>query len=343
MGSLREGLAKIQRELPFSLRENRFQVGVRNLRKVVDGLNLPELKASDWVIEPAFKFDEEAGQGITYAHDSLWFLTSSSMVFAYEISGPPTAPVVRRIAERSREDLIRECGLDPGAILWRFPPTSYFGDIEGAGYGNGLLWVPVECRNQEEDGILLMALSEKLEVVCYARPNPAIGSQFCAIHPWNHLLYMVNDDYEKKFKLSSLTALDPQPFLDVLQDRSKWRTRVQARLTFCQFTFYDEQGRSAIKLPGDWWQGLVFSPRGRVYVGTCDSDKAHASYLSVHDGLTGRRISVLDHFTEDRYEIEGFSLHPSGVLYVAICNNWLGRTDELHVRGFRHRQPPFSL
>ena len=70
-------------------------------------------------------------------------------------------------------------------------------------------------------------------------------------------------------------------------------------------------------------QGLAFSTNGRIYVTRSLGEGPWNNLIYVYNALTGQRFGEGREwdFSGSNDEIEGISVHPSGVLYVAVADN----------------------
>jgi hypothetical protein len=95
-------------------------------------------------------------------------------------------------------------------------------------------------------------------------------------------------------------------------------------------------------------EGAVFSPNGWLYVTRWTSHDVIGikagfnNYVEVYDAMTGVRLGRRYYnFTGAYDEIEGLTLHPSGSIYVAVCDNDVWNDDEFEVHAFSHPDPSF--
>lgn len=133
-------------------------------------------------------FNEREAQGLTYAHDDIWFLSSRNCISKWRVTGsnlyePDRVESMKSDVTRSDlHDLVRYNMFDPG--------YDHIGDID---YHKGLIFAPVEYQNYRRPA-LLMAFSDDLQLIGYALlPGGYTTCPFCAINPKTGLLYLLNN------------------------------------------------------------------------------------------------------------------------------------------------------
>jgi hypothetical protein len=266
-------------------------------------------------------FEVEDPQGIVHAGSSTWFLSSQFTVRRCTIEGgDPFRPTdVVHGSSRHIDDLLEEAGL----------PDEYdhFGDL---GFRGSIVYVPVR-RVDEERPHLIVGLSTQLRVVGWAELSSTTGESACAVNPWNGYLYVPGRDNSGR-----LEAYDRSPFDARLGQPSLWGRRLSiARRQASDIRLRTPAGAN----DGGGIQGFAFSANGRIYVTRSLGDGPWNNLIYAYNALTGRRFGDGREwdFSGSGDEIEGISIHPSGVLYVAVADNdpeWID-TDDFDLYTFR--------
>ena len=90
-------------------------------------------------------------------------------------------------------------------------------------------------------------------------------------------------------------------------------------------------------------QGITFSEDGYIYIAWYTAYENHligetiewSNYLRVYNALTGTFLYNNEYDFEGILdEIEGLSIHPSGVLYVAVCDHDIFEKDDFMIHAF---------
>ena len=320
MQSLAAALTHVGKKSPFSVR-NDFQTYPKSLREMMRIMNLPKPDLGQLKNRRVYEFSVDDAQGLTYATGDTWYLTSQWKLFQFWIEGQdiyrPTA--IRQVKSIHLHELINAAGLNKNDY-------DHIGDVDCF---QDMLFVPIR-RKGNTPPHLLFGLSKDLEVVSFADVVESSDS-WCTINPWNRALYMPDDKDSH-----CLNAYDVSSFLDILPRRNEWGHRqVLNRLKNKSFTLRKEDG--SIDTSGGF-QGCFFSANGRMYLPRAASYTwGWRNYLHVYETLTGVRLNVSQEydFPSTWDEIEGISIHPSGVIYIAVADNDEIGTDEFWVYAFR--------
>ncbi len=302
-----------------------YPLSVRELVRVAR-LPSPNLTALEPDDPDAFhSFRENEAQGIVFAGGTRWFLSSRYRMFRYRMIGSdPFRPTsVTREAETSLELVADRAGLDRDNV-------DHIGDLA---YANGLLFAPLRSLRGPH---VIVGLNEGLRVVAWGELAQSAADYLCAVHPWNGLLYVMGGGSQS----DQLEAYDVALFLAARDRSAEWGRRVSLprnegatiRLTKPNGTA-DAQGG----------QGVAFSANGRIYVTRALEHSVLGRTLHWHNriyvysALTGRRFGDGREwdFAGRLDEIEGVSVDPSGVVYVAVRNKNLFATDDFDLFAFR--------
>lgn len=324
MKGLRQALASWDIEPPCRIPDV-LRTHPKSLKEIVCILNLPAPKLEAFERRKAHEFSENNAQGLAYAYGQVWFLSSERNLFKCSVTGEDLyRPTFRHLAKRSLSRLLAEAGLDEDGY-------DHIGDLD---YCDGLLFAPIRHRSHRTPHALL-ALSEDLEVVGYAVLLQNTKDSWCAINPWNKLLYMPSEDSK-----GLLVVYDPSPFFAILPHRSRWGERVDLPPQAAKsFYLYREDG-TLDRVSGE---GASFSANGWLLLsewycrthafGECID---FANSLRIYSALTGVRFDKREYNFDGHYdEIEGVSIHPSGIFYVAVCDNDVWDSDEFMIYAFR--------
>jgi WD40 repeat protein len=181
-----------------------------------------------------------------------------------------------------------------------------------------------------------------MEVVGYSILPTDISDSYCAFNPWNKMLYMPNATGQDHF----ISAFDVSQYFERLLNRDMWGEPISITRRADENFYFFSKGK-IVKVSSV--QGLVFSPNGRVYLTWYAHKKGGPWYnrIAVYDSLTGNFIDEKEFDFEGTYdEVEGLSLHPSGTLMVAVCDNdyvEVPCVDEFMVFAYKHKDDQFSV
>ena len=327
MQSLRLSLAKLGMKPPFSVRSN-LQTYPESLSELMKIMNLPNPDFAKLQYKRIFDFTEENAQGVTYSYEDNWMLSSEGNIFKYKIEGAnlyvPTN--VTRLKAASLQNLLKLTAMDETEF-------NHIGDID---YYNGLVFAPIKCTSG--DAHVVLALSGDLELVGYSRLAMSTGDSWCTVNPWTRQLWMPN-----RQSTHYLDVYDVSDFYTLLQRRGQWGAAAQAKLlSNRRFSFFKEDGTPDYV---ESIQGIAFSRNGRLYVARYNGDGPWENYMHIFNALTGTRIAVSPeyNFPGTYDEIEGLSIHPSGIIYVAVADNDIIGDDEFELYAFRYTDPSFPL
>jgi hypothetical protein len=335
MESLVKSLAKVEKKPPFSLRKG-FQSHPSSLREMMRIMNLPNPDIETLEYRMVFDFSEDNSQGIAYADGNTWFLSSEYIISQFVINGAdlynPTDWGCTK--EVNLSNLIEATNLNPAE----------FNHIGAIDYFEGLLFAPIKCTTNE--GHILLGLSKDLEVVGYSRLPTTASDSFCAINPWNRLLYMGIDS-----RTDCLQMYDVSRFYDIWRSRRNWGQSIPINLLNQEFHLFLKDGVTPrMRMAGEDIQGIAFSNNGRLYVTSWTPKTflfgyvvAWHNYLHIYNTLTGALLGIKEYdFPGSSMEIEGLSIHPSGIIYVAVCDND-PNTDEFEIHAFKYQNPSFPV
>jgi hypothetical protein len=316
------------------------------LLEIVRILNLPDPDFSGWSRRCVLSFSENKAQGVVFAHDDVWFLSSKDTVFRFSVEGSdlyqPTG--VHRVSRKSRNELVQEAGLDGDDYV----------HIGGLGYLDGLVFVPIENKDHNAPWLLL-GITEELRLVGYSFLPRETRDAFVAINPWNRLLYV-----SSRSETNHLYAYDASEFLQLLPYPQLYgalvctQSREERNISLFleddipddtpgpQGISFSEDGyiflswwRCTTRIedvsPWDplWWLAVLIADIG----GECVE---FANHIRVYNALTGVFLYERKYDFEGTLdEIEGLSVHPSGVLYVAVCRHDLPDEDEFEIHAFQ--------
>ncbi|MBE9569243.1 MAG: hypothetical protein IMF11_01335 [Proteobacteria bacterium] len=320
MKSLRNSLAKVGIKPPFSVPSG-FQTHPKRLKEMIRIMNLPEPDINALQHRKVCDFAENDAQGLTYAYGNIWFLSSTENIFKYSIEGTDlyNPDKVCRLKKKSLSDLNRETDLDK--------QFCHCSDID---YFDGLTFVIVRYGG-DDPPYLLLALSENLEVVGYSWLSPETGDSWCAISPWNGLLYTPSDQ-----NAHLLIPYDVSEFYKVLPYPHKWGKRVNINLKEKGFILRKEDGSLDDEVNSH--QGIAFSQNGRLYITRYNGNGPWYNYIHIYNALTGVRLGVSEEYDFPDFwdEIEGISIHPTGIIYIAVAINQNIFTDRFQIYGFKY-------
>ena len=326
-----------------------FQSYPLQLRELLRISSLPKPDLDRLDTERVKSFSENNAQGVVFAHDTVWFLSSEKGVFRFAIDGPdPFHPSdVRQESSVRLTDLVQTAVGLQGTY-------DHIGDLA---YHDGLVFAPIRFKPDSPGTPLItglvnaywpapvlphviMALTEDLRLVGWAALAPSASDSLCAVHPWNGLLYVTSADHP-----GELEAYEIGAFLARKDSPGDWGQAVaMPPRADARIRLLTENG--APDTSGGI-QGITFSRNGRLYLTRFTSHEVlwvytyFDNYVCVYDSLTGIRLSgpkEID-FSGIGDEIEGTDVHPSGVLYVAVADNDVN-TDEFELYAFRLRDLP---
>jgi hypothetical protein len=231
------------------------------------------------------------------------------------------------VARKSRSELVQEVGLDGDDYV-------HIGDL---GYLDGRVFVPIESKDHDDDWLLL-GLDEELHVVGYSLMPHDKKDSFVAINPWNELLYVCS----RLEETNHLYAYDVSRFLQVPPHQYGMCVDTQPP---------EDEDRRSISFLGEdgnpdnlhGVQGVSFSEDGYVFLAWYQCRKEllgecveWANHIRVYNALTGMFLHEKEYdFPDTLDEIEGLSVHPSGVLYVAVSNHEILDTDYFEIYAFQ--------
>lgn len=324
MKSLKQSLSKVGIQPPFTI-PGGFHTCPPSILKLVRILNLPTPELDNLDHKMVHDFSEENPQGIAYAYGDVWFLSAEKNLFKYSIKGPDFfKPTVRRLRKKGLSTIIGESDINT---------TGHnFDHIGGIGWCDGLLFASIRDGGNKKAHIVL-GLSRNLDVVGYSWLAKGTADAWCAVNPWNRLLYMSTEESARYFIIYDISE-----YFRVLTQPDKWGRQVSMPLTQKKFLLYKNNGEpdEATSV-----QGTVFSPNGRLYVAWYVEHPTYwTSHLRVYNALTGVRLDDKTYdFSGVGDEIEGLTVHPSGYIYVAVADNDWPSTDEFELHAFKYRDP----
>lgn len=345
MLSLAQSLAKVGKKLPFSI-QNDFQTHPNSLGEMMRIMNLPDPDINTLLHEKLLVFTEDNCQGLTYVKQDIWFLSSKKKIVKVRLPGMNSKLDFLK-DELNLSDLNEITTLKP----YKFDDNHYnhFGDID---HFNGLIFVPVEhedFQNKTKEPILL-ALSTNLELVGYSflygmktledqfgYERDYYGAACCAINPWNKLLYT-------PVGLSNmLYAYDVTGFFEALANPNEWGEFIPIKLLKSKgLSFFKDDGTPDFVRST---QGIAFSRHGWLYV-TTTWPKSYAfgkpikfrNHIRVYKLLTGALIGEksydFDRWKDPGHEFEGICIQPTGMIYIAVCNNNI-KDDHFEIHRFK--------
>lgn len=326
MASLRAALERIGVRAEDGLR-GALESHPSSLRELLRVATLPQPRLDD--LEPdeddadAFEsFELEDPQGIVYGGGRRWFLASQYTIRRIRIEGDdPFRPNdVVHGPSRHIDELLDEADL----------PRDYdhLGDL---GFRDSVIYIPIR-RSDRQPPHLLMGLSTDLRVVGWTLLDPATGESTCAVNPWNGLLYLPSLDNSGR-----LEAYDTSAFDERREQPTQWGREISVTRRSADIQLRTPQGEK----DRSGMQGISFSANGRIYVTRSLGNGPWNNLIYVYSALTGRRFGDGREwdFSGRSDEIEGISIHPSGVIYVVVADNdpeWID-TDDFDLYTFRFR------
>jgi hypothetical protein len=281
---------------------------------------------------------------LVFAHDDVWFLSSKDNIFRYSIEGSdlyrPTE--VDRVARKSRTELVQEADCDGNDYV----------HIGGLGYLDGLVFVPIESKGSAP--WLLLGIDEELHVVAYSLMPHEMSDAFVSANPWNKRLYVCS-----RSDTHGLCAYRASEFLEKLEAGERGACVDPSRDTDGDIEFLREDGSDDV-IPGP--QGVSFSKDGHIFLSWWRCTKRvedvspldpiwvptalifdwwgecveWANHIRVYNALTGVFLYDEEYdFAGTLDEIESLSIHPSGVLYVAVSDHDVLDEDEFEIHAFQ--------
>jgi len=333
MQSLVESLLKLGMKPPFSFQSS-LQTHPSSLSELMRIMNLPNpdfgMLKHEWV----FQFSKNMPQGVAYGYDETWFLSCRYHVFKYRITtnnrplwGQPPLKG-DRLKTYTLAKLLHSTALD-GADY------DHIGDLD---YHEGVVFAPIRCKSG--DAHVVLALSRDLEVIGYSRLAMSSSDGFCTINPWTGELWLPT----RPSSMQNLDVYDVSRFYALLhpQMRSQWGAEVSMNLPK-RFSLYNSD-RTPTSIRDI--QGIAFSRNGRLCVTEWNEiTLGYSNYIHIFNALTGTRIadSPEYNFPGDWDEIEGVTIHPSGVMYVAVFDYEKWRTDRFKLYAFTCSDPSCPL
>lgn len=289
---------------------------------------LPKPKLDRFDYRKVLDFPEEKAQGVTFGTGNILFLSSKSTVFRLSMSGRDLYdnPGFQFEKKVTLSDLSRIVGLNPRDY-------DHIGDID---FFDGLIFVPV--RNRARDNNLLFVLSPELELTGFAQLPGFTGDGFCAVHPRSGNLLM-----EHKRESRYLISFDISQFYRMSKRPGDWGFRADVSAAG-KFWFHDRSGEMFETVNSI--QGIAFSPNGRLYVTRYNGRGPWLNYIDVYNGgsgllldRTGNNIDFPGYYDE----IEGISVHGSGIIYIAVALHNNFEPDRFQIYAFRYRDPHFPV
>ncbi|CAA6807415.1 MAG: Unknown protein [uncultured Thiotrichaceae bacterium] len=337
MISFVESLKKIGITPPFSLNED-LQAYPNSMQELLRIMNLPTSDLKQLSSRKVHEFTEENAQGLTYAYRDTWFLSSEKEVFKYRFIGdnPYKPDKVIRQKRVALSELIKKIALDQHLRrhVGKREVFDHIGDID---YYNSMLFLSI----REKDGCapLLLVLSESLDVICYSRLSSSVD-YWCAINPWSGVLYAAPIICSEDKGYGYLNAFDITGIINNFHNRDTWGGYIEVSLMKNnKFRFYEyNNGIDTARS----FQGITFSNNGFMYTTTAKLfyngfwGKRWDNSMRVYNALTGKYLGKKDFdFEGAGDEIEGLSIHPSGIIYVAVADNDAS-DDEFEIHAFKY-------
>jgi hypothetical protein len=353
MKTLKQSLARLEKYPPIAVPSGLdFQTYPNSLIDLIRILNLPEPDFNGWKEQCVYSFSENKAQGMVFAHDDVWFLSSKDTIFRLSVEGSdlyqPTG--VHRLAEKPRVDLVGEADLDRDDYV----------HIGGLGYLDGLVFVPIESKDHDADWLLL-GIDEELCVVGHSRMPHEMKDAFVSVNPWNKRLYVCSRE-----KTNRLYAYNVSKFLDKLKAGEHGANVDPSPDEGSDILLFKDGSPDLIQhIP----QGVSFSEDGYIFLSwwlcatkvedIVDMSPWHwldpawwaivaltdveeqcvefANHIRVYNALTGVFLyeTACDFEGTVIPEIEGLSVHPSGVLYVAVSDHVAPDQGEFKIHAFQ--------
>lgn len=329
MPSLVASLAKKGLGTPFSLRST-FQTRPERLSEVLRILNLESFKYSELVgPKMVLDFTVENAQGLVYGYGNVWFLASEECIFKYSIDGSEKDGLYKparfaRLKSVTLQDLLKTTPLVPSDY-------NHIGDID---YCDGVIFAPI--KRESGPPHVLLGLSKTLEVVGFSHLAKHTGEAYCTVNPWTRELWVE--------RLGDAQSVDVYDVSDYFSPQRQWGGAAQAKLLPHRRYYFLKSDGTPDAVGGI--QGIAFTKNGRLHIARCHKGSwSFFNYMRVHDAMTGRHVdsSPRYDFAAQWDEIEGLSVHPSGILYVAVADNDNPSDDEFEIHAFRHIKPTFPM
>jgi hypothetical protein len=334
MKSLKSSLQRIKKDPPVRV-PSCFQIHPGSLKELVKILNLSSPSLRSLKKRRVTNFEENNAQGVTYAYGDTWFLSSEYKIFKYQVKGNDLYRPSKVSCEKKRSLslLIEKTDLDKKNY-------DHIGDID---YSNGLLFAPIRSKRGGVPHILL-ALTENFEVVGYAHLTHDTNDAWCAVNPWNNLLYMPIQS-----RADCICMYDISEFYKVYHSHQTgnsprlWGRAISIKKLDSKFHFLKSDGITSDQSPSI--QGIAFSKNGRLYIARYNGNGPWYNYLKVYNALTGQLLSTSPEYDFPDYwdEIEGISIHPSGIIYVAVAINQNIWTDRFQIYAFKYPESSFPV
>lgn len=343
MKTLKQSLAQLGISPPYVVPSD-FQTCPSSLLEIIRILNLPEPDFAGSERRCVHSFSENMAQGLVFAHDDVWFLSSKDNIFRYSIEGSdlyhPSG--VHRVARKSRSELVQEVGRDGDNYV----------HIGGLGYLDGVVFVPIESKGAAD--WLLLGIDEELHVVGYSLMPHEMSDAFVSANPWNKRLYVC-----RRLDSPGLCAYRASEFLEKLEAGERGTHLDPLRDTDGDIELFREDGSDDV-IRGA--QGVSFSKDGHIFLSWWRCTKRvedvspldplwlfvaligdlweecveWANHIRVYNALTGVFLYDIEYdFAGTLDEIEGLSIHPSGVLYVAVSDHDVLDEDEFDIHAFQ--------
>lgn len=334
MISLVKSLENINIRPPFRL-SNDLQTYPNSLREMVRIMNLPIPKIKTLKHRRVHDFTEENAQGIAYGFGNVWYLSSEKNIFKFIVNGENIYENPAFIKEKSKSisELLSELNIANKNY-------DHIGDID---FFEDILFVNLRYKKNLKNPLLL-ALSENLEVIGYSLLPVDVKDAWCAINPWDQMLYVEKNNNAGP---TILAVYDISRLLKLKNQLWRWGQRCSVKFKK-NYSFLRNGAPESVPSI----QGIVFSANGRIYVtryfqsqklcvlGMGCKTVGWRNYISVFSSLTGE---ILDTSNEINFlgagdEIEGLSIHPSGVIYISVADNdgLFGGSDEFEIHAFRY-------
>jgi hypothetical protein len=293
--SMRRQLARIGESPPVHYPRD-FQTSASSLRTALLSTQDPGLAGWRLLFKQQFSNTGWSGefQGLARGRSSWFFFTKSS------VRGLDDQ--FREIARLDLPDDLRERGYDHIGD----------GDLHGC-----RVYAPVE-RAGFVDPVILVLDTALHQVGTGRLTSGQRHAPWCAVHPWNGLLYSSEDD-----DVDALYAYDPATFA-----------------TRGVFHLYDATGRPE-RLQSV--QGGCITARGHLYLTSGSSDDIRC-YSMLNGRFMGRRHVDYSKGFPEFEEMEGIAVHDlrrqnRGCVHVAVLDNDWPSTDDLFLHHYEPADP----
>jgi hypothetical protein len=338
--------------VPFSLKKN-FQTNPTSFKEVLRILSLEKPNFKSFSIKKVYSWEggENEWQGITCSNDNTWYLSNRWKLFKF-INQKIRSNKIKfsRIQSTSLKKLLKSTTIDN--------PHDYdhFGDIS---YHNGIIFVPIRRAPKKnividngdpadeitsppivvkkritEPPHLLLGVSKDLEAIGYSKLPKSSSDWWCAINPWNSLLYI--PDNENRCRINSF---DISEYYKILNSKVDWGENITIINGDKHLTLYKENK----EYDTHGGQGGLFSKNGRLYISESKNKGilGWENFIYAYNSLTGIRLdrSKEYDFEDIGDEIEGITIDSSGVMFVSV-NDWESCTDDdLHIYTITSNNP----